>query len=177
MIHRTRSAIAMYLRSATKRRSSMVSKILIYRLGSLGDTVVALPCFHLIRRTFPDADIRVLTNFPISGKAPPLSSVLVGNQSGGRYFEYNIGNHNALALFFLIRSIRSWGPDNLIYLMSRNFYIDICEICYFFCCLWNRQIRRPAPEQIFSNLASYPTAVRTGVRTACTMSRPLGNSM
>lgn len=25
-------------------------RVLIYRLGSLGDTVVALPCFHLIAR-------------------------------------------------------------------------------------------------------------------------------
>ena len=47
-------------------------KVLIYRLGSLGDTVVALPSLHLIARAFPDAERRVLTNFPVSGKEAPI---------------------------------------------------------------------------------------------------------
>jgi hypothetical protein len=33
----------------------MAGKVVIYRLGTLGDTVVALPCFHLIARAFPNA--------------------------------------------------------------------------------------------------------------------------
>jgi heptosyltransferase-3 len=51
-------------------------RILVYRLGSLGDTVVALPCFRLIRTAHPDAVITVLTNRPVSGKAAPLEAVL-----------------------------------------------------------------------------------------------------
>lgn len=50
--------------------------ILIYRLGSLGDTVIALPAFHLIRQAFPKAHISVLTNHPVSAKAAPLAAVL-----------------------------------------------------------------------------------------------------
>jgi heptosyltransferase-3 len=51
-------------------------RILVYRLGSLGDTVVVLPCFRLIRAAHPDAAIIVLTNVPVSGKAAPLEAVL-----------------------------------------------------------------------------------------------------
>jgi heptosyltransferase-3 len=51
-------------------------RILVYRLGSLGDTVVALPCFRLIRQRHPEAAIIVLTNVPVSGKAAALEAVL-----------------------------------------------------------------------------------------------------
>ena len=51
-------------------------RILVYRLGSLGDTVVALPCFHRIRNAYPEAKITVLTNVPVSGKAAPLETIL-----------------------------------------------------------------------------------------------------
>src|ERR1022692_4022661 len=55
---------------------SGVRRVLIYRLGSLGDTVVALPCFHLIARTYPNAERRLLTNFPVHAKAPAAAAVL-----------------------------------------------------------------------------------------------------
>ena len=54
--------------------------ILIFRIGSIGDTVISVPCFHLIRRCFPKANISVLTNVPNS-KQSPLIEVL-GKRSG-----------------------------------------------------------------------------------------------
>jgi len=51
-------------------------RILIHRLGSLGDTIVALPTFKLIRETYPHAHIAVLTNPPVSEKAAPLESII-----------------------------------------------------------------------------------------------------
>ena len=59
---------------------SPVRKVLIYRLGSLGDTVVALPCFHLIERTFPGAERVLLTNFPVHAKAPENTLTFPYNQ-------------------------------------------------------------------------------------------------
>jgi len=32
-----------------------VRRVLVFRLGSLGDTVVALPSFRLVARAFPQA--------------------------------------------------------------------------------------------------------------------------
>jgi hypothetical protein len=53
-------------------------RVLLYRLGSLGDMVVALPALHLVARTFPDAERRLLTNDPVSAKAAPAEAVLGG---------------------------------------------------------------------------------------------------
>ena len=57
----------------------MTQPIVIYRLGSLGDTIVALPCFHAITRAHPGAERIVLTNFPVSAKAAPLEGILGGS--------------------------------------------------------------------------------------------------
>lgn len=99
------------------RIDSRVRKVLIYRLGSLGDTVVALPCYHLIARVFPNAERRLLTNFPVDSKAPASAAVL--GQSGlvHDYMRYTAGTRNAGELLRLAWEIRRFRPDVLIYLM------------------------------------------------------------
>ena len=42
----------------------------------MGDTIVALPCFHAVRKAYPSADITLLTNFPFP-KAAPMFELLV----------------------------------------------------------------------------------------------------
>ena len=49
-------------------------RVLVYRLGSLGDMLVALPALHLVARAFPEAERRMLTNVPVSSKAPAAGS-------------------------------------------------------------------------------------------------------
>jgi len=80
--------------------------ILIYRLGSLGDTIIALPCFHKIRDTFPNSKITLLTNRPVMSQAASVPTIL-----GDRYFfdqviYYPIGTRNLKVLFLLITQIR-----------------------------------------------------------------------
>jgi heptosyltransferase III len=91
------------------------SKILIHRLGSLGDTLVTLPIFHLLERQWPDADKRVLTNSPVNAKAPPLWSILGENNFIDGHFAYGAGTRNAASLWSLIREIRRWSPDIIVY--------------------------------------------------------------
>ena len=62
--------------AVAKLSCSLNPPILIFRIGSIGDTVVALPCFHLIARAFPSVRRVVVTNTPVSVKAAPLESVL-----------------------------------------------------------------------------------------------------
>ncbi len=52
--------------------SSVPQKVLIHRLGSLGDTAFLMPIFHHLNEVFPDVEKRVLTNFPVAAAAPPL---------------------------------------------------------------------------------------------------------
>jgi len=94
-----------------------VKKVLIYRLGSLGDTIVALPCFHLIERAFPESERVLLTNFPVHAKAPASAAVLGDSGLVHGYLRYTVGTRSPLELLGLAGKIRRFAPDIVIYLM------------------------------------------------------------
>ncbi len=96
----------------------MTDKVLIYRLGSLGDTVVALPALHLVARSFPGAERRVLTNFPANAKAPAMAAVLGESGLVNGYFRYPLGARSPLTLLKLRRDIAAWGPRICVYLAA-----------------------------------------------------------
>lgn len=93
-------------------------RVLIYRLGSLGDTVVALPALRLVERAFPDAERWVLTNFNVSSKAAPMASVLEGTGLVHGYLEYPAGLRDFAGFVRLRRAIRRFRPDVLVYLAA-----------------------------------------------------------
>lgn len=93
-----------------------VRRLLVYRQGSLGDTLVALPALRLIRSRFPAAEIRLLTNFSISEKAAPIAALLDGTDLVHGYIRYPYGLRDPRELWRLARQIRAWHPDLLIYL-------------------------------------------------------------
>jgi ADP-heptose:LPS heptosyltransferase len=124
-------------------------KVLIYRLGSLGDTVVALPSLHLVSRAFPDSERRVLTNFPVSGKAAPLEAVIGGSGLVHGYFRYPIGSRNPLKLLSLRQEIRQWSPDVLIYLAeSRGSFKAYRDAWFFRSCGIRELIGVPYTEDL-----------------------------
>jgi ADP-heptose:LPS heptosyltransferase len=96
---------------------SPIRKVLIYRLGSLGDTIVALPCFHLISRTFPSAERILLTNFSVHAKAPASAEVLAESGLVHGYMRYSTGTRRPGELLSLASRIRRFQPDLLVYLM------------------------------------------------------------
>jgi ADP-heptose:LPS heptosyltransferase len=97
---------------------SPVRRILIYRLGSLGDTVVGLPCLHLLARRFPDAERCLLTNFPVNAKAPASAAVLGNSGLVHGYMRYTVGTRRIGELLRLMWQIRRFKPDLLVYLMD-----------------------------------------------------------
>jgi heptosyltransferase III len=99
------------------RSPSSAKRVLIYRLGSLGDMVVALPCFHLIARTFPQAQRVLLTNIPVHTKAPAAAAVLGGSGLVHNYMSYTTGTRKTGELLRLAWAIRRFNPDVLVYLM------------------------------------------------------------
>jgi len=109
-----------------------IRRVLIYRLGSLGDTMVALPAFHLIARSFPKAERRVLTNFPSGSKESPLSAVLDGAGLVHGYMAYPLKLRSPRQLNNLRRRVKQWKPDILIYLAEPRGRVKAFRDALFF---------------------------------------------
>ncbi len=93
-----------------------VQRVLIYRLGSLGDTVVALPALHVVERAFPQAERRLLTNLPVHAKAPAAWAILQDSGLVQGTMSYPVGTRNPLELAKLMWEIRRFRPQVLVYL-------------------------------------------------------------
>ena len=114
---------------------SSAERVLIYRLGSLGDTVVALPCFHLIRRVFPAAQITVLTNRPVEGRAAPLAAVLDGSGLIDGVLDYPIALRSPAEIAQLRGRIRAQHFDVAIHLTSaRGLAASLRDYLFFRAC-------------------------------------------
>jgi heptosyltransferase-3 len=92
------------------------TRVLIYRLGSLGDTLIALPAFHLVARAFPNAERRLLTNFPVTSKAPLAAAILEHTGLIDGFFRYTAGIRSPIAVLSLGWSLARWRPQVLVYL-------------------------------------------------------------
>jgi ADP-heptose:LPS heptosyltransferase len=95
-------------------------RVLIYRLGSIGDTIVALPALRIVARAFPDAHRRMLTNIPVNVKAPSAATILENTGLVHSYERYTVGTRSPLGLLKLWWKIFSWRPQVLIYLAGRR---------------------------------------------------------
>ncbi len=119
-------------------------RLLIFRVGSLGDTLVALPALHLIARSFPEAERRILTNFSVSEKAAPMADLLDGTGLVQGYFPFPPRSYDPAALFKLVKNIRRWGPDLLIHLHdARGRAIAVRDLLFFRACGISRMIGVP----------------------------------
>lgn len=111
---------------------SGIERVLIYRLGSLGDTVVALPCFHQIARAYPDAERCLLTNIPVHSKAPTAFAVLEGSGLVHSFLWYPIAMRNLGELITLQRRIRAYRAQVLVYLTPRRQAGEVVRDAAFF---------------------------------------------
>lgn len=97
-----------------------VRRVLVYRLGSLGDTLVALPSLHLVARAFPNAERRMLTNVPVASRAPAAAAVLGDSGLIHSYEEYPVGTRQPLQLLSLLARLRRFKPEVVVYLKATN---------------------------------------------------------
>ncbi len=93
---------------------SKAQTVLIYRIGSLGDTIVALPCLHLIARKFPQSRRVLLTNTPVHAKAPAASAVLGDSGLVHGYLSYPVATRNPLQLAKLWWQIRKLNVTTVV---------------------------------------------------------------
>lgn len=109
--------------------------MLIFLLGSLGDTLVALPALHLVARRFPASQRRVLTDRSAHPKAASMATVLEGTGLVHDYFWFpapSEGRSRLGPMLALARQIRAWKPDVLIYMHEqRGLKIAIRDATFF----------------------------------------------
>jgi heptosyltransferase-3 len=111
-----------------------VETILIFRIGSLGDTVVALPCFHQIARSFPNSRRIVVTDIPASQKAASVESIL-GNSGLIDELIYFPPPPRKIRDFLKLRAqIRETKSRTLIYIADRDLLSTLRDICFFRWC-------------------------------------------
>jgi heptosyltransferase-3 len=150
--------------------------VVIYRLGSLGDTVAALPCFHLIERAFPESERVVLTNVPVSSKAAPLEVILKEGGFIHGAIPYPVGLRDPRALGRLARRLRAQGATTLVYLAaSRGLAAAWRDAAFFRLCGFRRIIGAPlTPDLQRNRIDADGELERESVRLARTLS-PLGS--
>ena len=139
-----------------------VRRVLIYRLGSLGDTLIALPALHLVARAFPNAERCMLTNHPVNVKAPPAAAILEHSGLVHRYLRYSIGTRSVLELARLWSEVVRFRPQVLVYMAAgRGVASARRDAAFFRLCGIGRQIGvpltdamdRPQPERGAAGLA------------------------
>jgi ADP-heptose:LPS heptosyltransferase len=107
-------------------------RVLVYRLGSIGDTIVALPSLRLVAQAFPKAQRWMLTNFRASKKAVPMAQLLENTGLIHGYIQYPLKLNNPCVLTALLRHIRSMRPEIMVYLAEPRGLIRILRDAIFF---------------------------------------------
>lgn len=126
--------------------------VLIYRLGSLGDTVLCLPCLHRIAERFPDSQRIVITNKPVSTSAPHLSDVLAGSDLIHGTIDYRVGSRSPIELGRLLLQLRMLKAEALIYLTAaRGESVVRRDIRFFRACGITRIIGAPVTSDLQTN--------------------------
>jgi ADP-heptose:LPS heptosyltransferase len=127
-------------------------RVLLYRLGSLGDMLVALPALHLVARAFPHAQRRLLTNVPVNAKAPAAAAILEGTGLVHGYMRYAVGTRSLRELTRLWWTIARWRPEVLVYLAgARGVETARRDAAFFRLCGVRRLVGVPVTEGMQRN--------------------------
>ena len=106
--------------------------LVIFRIGSIGDTVVALPCFHAIERAFPRHRKVLLTNAVASARASSVETVLEGTGMIDQALYFPVGRGKLRHSVGLASQLRQLAPEVLIYLAPRTTGVQVYRDLLFF---------------------------------------------
>ena len=91
-------------------------RLLVYHIGSLGDTLVAVPALWAVRETYPDAHITMLTDEQPRQSLVQACAILDGSGLIDDYIVYPVGKPLAMARLLFRLRVRKF--DRLIYLIK-----------------------------------------------------------
>ena len=118
----------------SSQRAAEVETILIYRIGSIGDTVVALPCFHQIARSFPNSRRIVVTANPASQKASSVQSILGNSGLIDGAICFPPPPRTIRDILALRTQLRETNAKMLIYIVDRDLPGTLRDLCFFRLC-------------------------------------------
>jgi len=125
------------------------NNIVIFKLGSLGDTIVALPFFHRIAERFPDSRRILLTNFPETASASPLEAILEGTGLIHEYISYPTRVRSPAILWALRQKLAALKADTLIYLLQgRSLFRSRRDYLFFRLCGFSNIIGTPFTAEL-----------------------------
>jgi asparagine synthase (glutamine-hydrolysing) len=106
-------------RNGSRRSRIPPKNILIYRIGQLGDTVIALPAMWSVRENFPDARLTLLCDEHPHSHYVLASDLLKNAGIFDEFLAYNVGKSASGAprdLVQLLQTLRGKKFDTLVYL-------------------------------------------------------------
>ena len=127
-------------------------RILIFQIGSLGDTVISMPCYREIPRRHPDSERLLLTNFPIGSKMVQAEAMLSPCGLIHGCIEYPMPLRGMVDIRALYKRLRAAKVDILYYLVPekrvanllRHFaFLRACGIRDLRGLPWTRDLRLP----------------------------------
>ncbi len=121
-------------------------------MGSLGDTVAALPCFHKLAEAFPNAERHVLTNIPVSAKAAALELILGKSGLIHGVIDYPLKLRSVRQMWSLARRLRALRARTLIYLTPSKGHIALLyrDLLFFRLSGFSRIIGAPVSRDLRS---------------------------
>lgn len=117
-----------------------MSPVLIFRTGSLGDTVVALPSLHVVAAAFRDRPRLLLTQAPGGGKAASIQAVLEHSGLVDGFLDYDPALPWWREARRIRRRVRELGADTLVYLAPRRTLLQVLRDRLFFSACGLRRI-------------------------------------
>jgi asparagine synthase (glutamine-hydrolysing) len=116
------------------RPNTSSDAVLIFRIGSIGDTVVALPCFHRIAQSFSGFRRILVTDISVRRKAAPAESIL--GQSGliDDVIRFPPPPRRLGDFLRLRAAIGASGAKMLVYIGHRSALQTFRDTCFFRAC-------------------------------------------
>src|ERR1700712_3340694 len=131
---------------------SRKERILIFQIGSLGDTVISMPCYREIARRHPHAERYLLTNFPIGQKMVQAEALLIPTGLIHGSVDYPMPLRSLREIRNLHAKLRALKIDRLYYLtpekstlrLIRHYsFFKACGIAKVHAVPWSRDLRYP----------------------------------
>ena len=107
-------------------------RILIFQIGSLGDTVISMPCYREITRRHPGAERYLLTNYPIGKKMVQAEALLAPCGLIHGSIEYPMPLRGIRNIRHLYRRIKNLRIDVLYYLSAERHVVNLVRHYAFF---------------------------------------------